>query len=79
MGHLSDSKLIDILNGEKMMHLRDVHLQETFEEIDYCKDCDQLIDAEETLVWTNIADRSYGESRVSGIEYVGSEKGFISS
>ena len=79
MGHLSDSKLIDIVNGKKMMHLRDVHLKETFEEIDYCKDCDQLIDAEETLVWTNISDRAYGESRVSGIEYVGAEKEFYPS
>ena len=76
MGHLSETPLMDIVNGKKMKNLRDAHLREAFEEIDYCKDCDQLIDAEETLVWTNIQERSYGESRVSGIEYVGSEKKF---
>ena len=46
----------------------------SLDEIDYCKDCDQLIDVEDALVWTNVPGRVYGESRISGISYVGAEK-----
>ena len=46
----------------------------SLDEIDYCKDCDQLIDVEDALVWTNVPGRAYGESRISGISYVGAEK-----
>ncbi|SVD49943.1 uncharacterized protein METZ01_LOCUS402797, partial [marine metagenome] len=74
MGYVEEQPLLNILNGEKMRHLREVHLRETFDEIDYCKDCDQLIDVEDSLVWTNIPGRVYGESRISGISYVGAEK-----
>jgi MoaA/NifB/PqqE/SkfB family radical SAM enzyme len=74
MGYVEDASLLEILNGEKMRYLRKVHLRETFDEIDYCKDCDQLIDAEDALVWTNIPGRIYGQSRISGISYVGAEK-----
>ena len=74
MGYVEDQSLLEILNGEKMRHLREVHLRETFDEIDYCKNCDQLIDVEDALVWTNVPGRVYGESRISGISYVGAEK-----
>jgi MoaA/NifB/PqqE/SkfB family radical SAM enzyme len=74
MGHCEDTPLIDILNGDKMKHLRDVHIREAFHEIDYCANCDQLLDAEETLVWTNIPGRNYGNSSISNLEYVGAEK-----
>jgi MoaA/NifB/PqqE/SkfB family radical SAM enzyme len=74
MGYVQDESLLEILNGEKMSHLRAVHLRETFDEVSYCKDCDQLIDVEDALVWTNIPGRVYGQSRISGISYVGAEK-----
>jgi hypothetical protein len=71
MGHLEDMSLIDVANSEKFQHLRNVHLNEEFDAIDYCTDCDQLIETPEALVWTNIGDRSYGESRISNIDYLG--------
>jgi uncharacterized protein YpuA (DUF1002 family) len=77
MGHTEDTPLLDIVNGEKFQHLRDVHLREAFDEVDYCKNCDQLLEVEESLVWTNIPNRSYGESRISGIDYLASVKDFI--
>ena len=67
---------MDIVNGEKFQHLRDVHLRKAFDEVDYCKDCDQLLDVEESLVWTNVPDRTYGQSRISGIDYLGSSENF---
>ena len=52
------------------------NINKKFDEVDYCKDCDHLIDVPESLVWTNIKKREYGGSRVSFIDYVGSEKNF---
>jgi len=74
MGHTQDTPLIKIINNKKMLHWRDVHFRETFDEIDYCKNCDQLFDIPEALVWTNIKSRVYGQSCISGINYVNSEK-----
>ncbi len=74
MGHTQDTPLIEIINGEKMLHWRDVHSRGDFDEIDYCKNCDQLLDTPEALVWTNIKSRAYGQSRISGINYVDPKK-----
>lgn len=74
LGHTQDESLLDILNGEKFEHFRDVHLREAFDEIDVCKNCDQLYEVEESLVWTNIEGRKYGQSRISGKYYAGQEK-----
>ena len=70
MGHLQDMSLIDVATSEKFQHLRTVHIKKQFDEIDYCRDCDQLIESPEALVWTNIDNRQYGESRISNIHYV---------
>ena len=67
MGHLSKQSLIEIVNGELMQSLRKAHLENSYEEFDYCKNCDQLLEIEEALVWTNVPNRKYGESRVSKI------------
>ena len=69
MGHIQDSSLMEILNGSKMNSLREEHINETFN-TEYCKNCDQLLDIPESLVWTNIKDRKYGESRISGMKLV---------
>ena len=60
---------MEILNGSKMNSLREEHINETFN-TEYCKNCDQLLDIPESLVWTNIKDRKYGESRISGMKLV---------
>jgi len=74
LGHASETPLMEIMNGEAYQHVRDVHIRKDFDELDYCKDCDQLIDADEILVWTNIKGREYGHSRISNINYLEAEK-----
>lgn len=70
MGHTQDTPLMDIVNGEKMRALRAAHLREDFDAFDFCSNCDQLLEIEESLVWTNIEGRTYGPSRISGINYL---------
>jgi uncharacterized Fe-S cluster-containing radical SAM superfamily protein len=70
LGHTSETPLIDIVNGAPMKALRAAHLRKDFDSVDYCKDCDQLLEVEESLVWTNIPGRTYGPSRISGINYL---------
>ena len=74
LGHASETPLMEIMNGKEYQHVRDVHLRKAFDELDYCKDCDQLIDADEILIYTNIKGREYGESRISKIKYLEAEK-----
>jgi MoaA/NifB/PqqE/SkfB family radical SAM enzyme len=70
MGHTEDLPLMDIVNGEPMQALRAAHLRGDFDSVDYCKNCDQLLEIEESLVWTNIEGRTYGTSRVSLVSYL---------
>lgn len=53
MGYASNQSLYDIFYNEKYNHLRDMHRQGKFDAIDYCKNCDFLIEDTEVLVWTN--------------------------
>ena len=53
LGHLSEQSIEEIWNGEPYEHLREMHRQHRFDEIDYCKGCDMLYDAPEALVWSN--------------------------
>lgn len=70
MGHTEDTPLMEIVNNEQMQALRAAHLAGDFDAFEYCKGCDQLLDIEESLVWTNIEGRTYGTSRVSLISYL---------
>lgn len=70
MGHTQDTPLMEIVNGEKMQALRSAHLRGDFDSVDYCSKCDQLYEVRESLVWTNIPGRTYGPSRISGINYL---------
>ena len=40
------------------------HKEERFDDIPYCKDCDQLYHVPESLVWTNMKNRKYKQSKV---------------
>ena len=53
LGHISESSVEEIWNGEKYKKLREAHRSEKFEDIDYCKNCDFLIEDPEVLVWSN--------------------------
>ena len=79
MGHVENNKLLDVINNDKFQDLRKKHVEGDFDSIDFCKNCDHLLDVPESLVWTNVDRREYGGSRVSFIDYVGSIKNYQSS
>lgn len=53
LGHLEDQSFEDVYWGKLYEDLRDAHSKEEFDRIDYCKNCDFLIDDPEVLVWSN--------------------------
>ena len=63
LGHLDDQTIEEVLNGEKYQELRSAHEEERFDDIPYCKNCDQLWHVPESLVWTNMQDRQYKQSK----------------
>ncbi len=66
LGHLDDQSIADVVSGEAYAELRAAHRDGRFSDISYCKDCDQLLDLPESLVWSNIPGRTYGQSKISG-------------
>jgi radical SAM protein with 4Fe4S-binding SPASM domain len=64
LGHLDDQTIEEVMNGEKYEELRKAHREERFDDISYCKDCDQLWHVPESLVWTNIEQRKYKQSKM---------------
>ena len=64
LGHLDEQSIDDVLGGEPYEELRRLHAEGRFDEIPYCKDCDQLYDVPESLVWTNVPGKKYGQSKV---------------
>ena len=64
LGHLDDQTMEEVYNGKKYQELRDAHKEERFDDIPYCKDCDQLYHVPESLVWTNMKNRKYKQSKV---------------
>ena len=65
LGHLDDQSIADVVSGEAYEALRAAHRDGRFSDISYCKDCDQLYDLPESLVWSNIPGRVYGQSKIS--------------
>lgn len=55
LGHLDDTSIIDVWEGEKYNKLRKGH--ETGDFPDYCKNCDFLLEDPEVLVYTNYGRR----------------------
>lgn len=51
LGHTSINTIEEIIRGEEYSALRQSHRDKTY--TDYCRDCDFLLDAPETLVYTN--------------------------
>ena len=64
LGHLDDQTIEEIVSGTPYQNLRNKHTKKTFNKISYCANCDQLYDLPESLVWTNIKGRKYGQSKV---------------
>ena len=65
LGHLDESSIADVVGGAAFTELRKAHEEGRFDDIPYCKGCDQLYDLPESLVWTNIPGRAYGQSKVA--------------
>lgn len=53
LGHMSDQKFEEIYWGEKYNKLREAHKKNNFDDIEYCKNCDFLVNDSEVLVWSN--------------------------
>ena len=66
LGHLDDQTIEEVYNGEKYQQLRKAHEEERFDDISYCKNCDQLWNVPESLIWTNIEDVKYNHSHIVG-------------
>ena len=60
LGHLSENTIEEVWFGKEYEHLREMHRQHRFDEIDYCKGCDMLYETPEALVWSNF-DTDYNK------------------
>jgi organic radical activating enzyme len=63
LGHLDRQTISEVVTGKPYDALRRRHDAERFDGIPYCKDCDQLYDCPESLIWTNIPGKEYGQSK----------------
>ena len=69
LGHLDESTIEEIYNGPSYEELRKAHEEERFDDISYCKNCDQLYESE-SLVWANIKNRKQHQLKaLSGTNY----------
>lgn len=65
LGHLDTQTIREVVEGEAYAALRLAHEEKRFDDISYCAGCDQLYDLPQSLVWTNIPGRQYGQSKVA--------------
>ena len=66
LGHLDDNSISDVIESDEYKHLRESHASGNWNDIDYCKGCDQLYETPESLVWSNIEGREYNQSKMVG-------------
>ena len=64
LGHLDDQTIEEVIKGTPYLKLQLAHNNKQFDIISYCKDCDQLYDIPESLIWSNIPGREYGKSKM---------------
>ena len=81
LGHLDHQTIAEVVAEDAYRELRAAHREERFDDIEYCKGCDQLFDVPEALVWSNIPGRKYGESKITkGLDhraFAPSQKGLM--
>jgi len=65
LGHLDNQTISEVLKGPKYSELRKAHTKQNFSAISYCANCDQLYEIPDSLVWTDIKGREYGQSKIS--------------
>ncbi len=56
LGHVSESSIETIWNNTKYRELRAAHKEKRFDDIEYCKNCDFLVDDPEVLVYNSNKD-----------------------
>lgn len=72
LGHLDRQTIAEVVAGDAYGELRQAHGEGRFDDIPYCRGCDQLLDLPQSLVWSNIPGRAYGQSKiVSGLDHRG--------
>src|SRR3989344_2504768 len=70
LGHLDTQSVSEVLGGKLLTELRQAHLEERFDDVSYCKDCDMLADDPEVLARSNIPGRYVGQSKTSSVDYI---------
>jgi hypothetical protein len=63
MGHMSEQTISEVVSSDAYKELRSAHEEERFDDIEVCKNRDQLYDTPEALVWCNIPGREYQQSK----------------
>lgn len=53
LGSIQGKSIESVWNGERYRWLRQMHTEERFDEVPFCKDCDFLYEDNEVLVWKN--------------------------
>lgn len=64
LGHLDTQSIAEVVRGAPYERLRAAHRVRRFDDVPYCSGCDQLYDISESLVWTDIEGRAYGQSKI---------------
>ena len=60
LGHVDSQTVRDIWSGEAYQQLRQAHAEGRWNDIDYCRGCDQLYERPDSLVYTTVPNREYG-------------------
>ena len=60
LGHLNKSNVYEIYNSDAYKTLRSKHANGLWNDLSFCKNCDQLYNNPEVLVYTTLKNRTYG-------------------
>ena len=63
LGHLDHNTIEEVVSSPAYEELRKAHREGRFDDIEVCKNCDQLYDTPEALVWSDIPGREYQQSK----------------
>ncbi len=69
LGTLDTQTIAEALTSPAYEQLRQMHREDRWDEVSYCRGCDQLYEVPEALVWTNIRGRFYGQSKTANFDY----------
>lgn len=56
LGHVENTSIASVWNNTLYNNLRNAHIEQRFDDVEYCKNCDFLYQDQEILVWSNDAD-----------------------